>query len=74
MTDGHDFPLLPFGAQTDSSDLSTTMKECAMDLYRQAWADYRQVGCPYGETDEAMLVWFSFQNESETPILWSGKN
>jgi hypothetical protein len=66
--------LLPFGLPSDSAELSPALEQCAMNLYRQAWADYRTVDCPYGETDKAMLVWYTFQNASERPSLLSGRN
>lgn len=31
-----------------------------LKLYRDAWAAYREAGCPLGEHDEAMLIWFTF--------------
>jgi len=66
--------LLPFGNQRGSTDLCPAMQQCALNIYRKAWADYRAVGCPYGTTDEAMLVWYSFQSDSERPTLLTGKN
>jgi hypothetical protein len=77
MRNSHDPSLLPFGDPSDSpdsADLSSAMQQCAMNLYRQAWAAYSKVGCPYGKTDEAMLVWYSFQGTEECPVLYSGRN
>jgi hypothetical protein len=77
MADCHDPSLLPFGTPPDSPDstsLSSAMEQCARTLYRQAWEAYRTVGCPYGETDEAMLVWYSFQTNADEPTLASGRN
>lgn len=45
-----------------------------MKLYRQAWEAYREVDCPYGETDEAMLVWYSLYGQDDTPSPTVGKN
>lgn len=70
----HDSSFLPFGPHSDSMELSPTLEQCAMNIYRQAWRDYRTVDCPYGETDEAMLVWYTFQNHTEQPMLRSGRN
>lgn len=70
-----DHSLLPVGrSQSPSTDLCPTMQLRALQLYHQAWRDYRQVGCPYGETDEAMFVWYSLPGATEEPELISGKN
>ena len=77
MADCHDPSLLPFGNSPnapDSTGLSSALEQCARNLYRQAWSAYRTVGCPYGETDEAMLVWYSFQHNPDNPTLSSGRN
>jgi len=74
MADSHDSSFLPFGNQDGSMDLSPTLQQCARTLYRQAWDKYRAVGAPYGETDEAMLVWYSFQKGPGRPALPFGKN
>lgn len=74
MEHWHDFSLLPFGEKNHSTDLSPAMQQCALNLYRKAWADYQAVGCPYGDTDEAMLVWYSFQEDAGRPRLITGKN
>ena len=31
-----------------------------LKLYRKAWEAYREAGCPFGENDEALLIWFTF--------------
>jgi hypothetical protein len=69
-----DFSFLPFGDQDGSIDLSPIFQQCARTLYRQAWEEYRAVGAPYGETDKAMLVWYSFQKDPHHPALPFGKN
>ena len=74
MAHCHDSSLLPFGSQSDSPELSPALEQCAMTLYRQAWRAYRTVDCPYGETDEAMLVWYAFQDNPKQPSLVSGRN
>lgn len=75
MSDRHDLSLLPLGPDApESTDLSPAMQACARSLYRQAWRDYREVGCPYGRTDEAMLVWYSLHGDSPGASLVTGKN
>ncbi len=60
-----DDSLLPFGSEASSSsaELSPELRETGLRIYRQAWDAYREAGCPYGASDEAMLVWYSFQDD-----------
>ena len=74
MDDCHDSSLLPFGNPSNASNLSPALQQYAMNLYRRAWTDYREVGCPYGETDKAMLVWYTFQKEGSCPAPFSSRN
>jgi hypothetical protein len=75
MSDRDDLSLLPIGTDDpDSTDLSPAMEACARNLYQQAWREYTAIGCPYGPTDEAMLVWYSLHGDSPTPSLVTGKN
>ncbi|MFB6248003.1 MAG: hypothetical protein ABEL97_05480 [Salinibacter sp.] len=75
MDDCTDQSLLPLGtAPSDASDLPPSLQRHALTLYREAWTDYRAVGCPYGETDDAMLVWYSLYGRGDGPALVSGKN
>ena len=65
--------LLPFGpeANPSSTELSPEVRETGLRIYRQAWDAYREAGCPYGATDEAMLVWYSFQDDDSIPSTTS---
>ena len=36
----------------------------AFNLYRTTWEAYREAGCPFGERDEAMLIWFTFDQHT----------
>ncbi len=66
--------FLPIGPKANGiSELPPGLQDCARSLYRQAWRDYRQAGCPYGETDEAMLIWYSLSGDDRfSPI--TGRN
>lgn len=68
MSTRYDASLMPFGPSQDAEndDLSPEVLRCGLQLYRRAWDAYEEAGCPYGQTDEAMLVWYSF-NESSLP-------
>jgi hypothetical protein len=75
MSDRNAFSLLPIGADDpEGPKLSPAMQQCALNLYRQAWEDYRKIDCPYGETDEAMLVWYVLHGDSPGPDLVTGRN
>ena len=67
--------FLPLGTdKSGPADLPPELQQYALTLYREAWADYRAVGCPYGETDDAMLVWYSLYGTGDGPALVSGRN
>jgi len=75
MPDRNELPLLPLGGKNSpSSDLSPAMQQCALNLYRQAWEAYRDVGSPYGDTDKAMLVWYVLHGNTPGPDLVTGRN
>ncbi len=50
-------------------DLPEALHGYARRLYADAWEAYAEAGCPLGETDEALLVWFTFQQAPEEPRL-----
>ena len=68
--------LLPFGSARPSDDekLSPEMREYALKIYREAWEAYKDANCPYGETDEAMLVWYSFRTSTADEAVAIGRN
>ena len=67
--------FLPLGTDESSpADLPPALQQYALTLYQEAWEDYRAVGCPYGETDDAMLVWYSLYGTGDGPPLVSGRN
>lgn len=72
FTDGSRHPIGP--PEGPSRDLSPLMELRTLQLYHQAWRDDRNIGCPYGKTDEAMRVWFSPPDPDDNGELLSGKN
>lgn len=36
-----------------------------MRLYCQAWDAYREVGMPFGSSDNAMIVWYTFHPDED---------
>ncbi len=66
--------FLPFGSVADSDpeesldeDLPPDLRRAGRYAYRRGWEEYREADCPFGPTDQAMLIWFSFSNETEIP-------
>jgi hypothetical protein len=66
--------FLPFGSAPDSDpdespteNLPPNLRRAGRYAYRRGWAEYREADCPFGPTDQAMLIWFSFSNETEMP-------
>ena len=60
MTNLNNHSFLPLGPYwSPPSPNPKSMPGYAIDLYFQAWEEYRNAGSPYGTTDEAMLVWYS---------------
>jgi len=68
--------MLPFGNARPRKEekLDPEMREYALKIYREAWDAYNAAGCPYGETDEAMLVWYSFREELDGDAVPVGRN
>ena len=77
MSHCSDRSMLPLGTNapdTDTDDLSPLMQRYAFRLYEEAWEDYRAAGCPYGESDDAMLVWYSLHGAGSAPSHVTSKN
>jgi len=75
MSDVTDRSLLPFGTNAPETDeLSPLMKRYAVHLYEEAWDEYRDAGCPYGKSDDAMLVWYSLHGVGDGSSHPPGKN
>lgn len=36
-----------------------------MRLYCQAWDAYREAGMPFGSSDDAMIVWYTFHPDED---------
>lgn len=67
--------LLPFDpSRSSNEELPPFLRSMAQKLYDQAWAAYEEVGCPYGETDEAMRVWYTLFGQREGPPPTVGRN
>lgn len=43
------------------AELPPVLQRYVLMLYHRVWAAYRKVGCPFGATDKAMLLWFEFR-------------
>lgn len=70
-----DQSLLPIGPRiTESRTPDPTIHLRALQLYHQAWKVYRRAGCPYGETDEAMHIWYSLRDSERGTAFLTSKN
>ncbi|WP_022836237.1 hypothetical protein [Salisaeta longa] len=61
------FQPLVFGSKPlspDVSDLPPALQRYARKVYSDAWDAYTAAGCPFGPTDKAMLVWYTFNIEA----------
>ncbi len=75
----HSGSFLPFGSVADSdaegppmNDLPPGLRQAGRAVYRHGWEQYRRADCPFGPEDEAMLVWFSFnQGDTGAPLTVS---
>lgn len=67
--------FLPFGpARPASDDLSPELRRVGRQAYRQGWAAYHEVGCPFGTEDKAMLIWFAFNDRGLQTAFTVGRN
>lgn len=58
---------LPFGERTDTTASATIpdeLRDYCVDLYRETRKAYVAAGCPLGDSDEAMLIWFTFDHQA----------
>lgn len=39
-------------------------RQIVASFYRTARRDYLRAGCPFGKTDDAMLIWFEYAQET----------
>ena len=58
---------LPFGERATSNmsfDVPSELQGYCQDLYQRTRQAYEDAGCPLGDSDEAMLVWFTFTHQA----------
>ncbi len=48
------------------AELPPVLQHYVLALYHRVWAAYCKAGCPFGETDTAMLLWFEFRSYATT--------
>lgn len=62
-----DHNYLPFGNRALSNmslNVPAELRDYCVDLYRETRIAYEEAGCPLGESDEAMLIWFTFDHQA----------
>lgn len=60
---------LPFGDRVISQmelDVPSELQGYCLDLYRRTREAYEEAGCPLGPSDEAMLIWFTFDHQASS--------
>jgi hypothetical protein len=60
---------LPFGERITSNmefGVPDELQGYCRDLYERTRHAYEEVGCPLGESDEAMLIWFTFDYQASS--------
>lgn len=58
---------LPFGERVTANmetNVPTELRDYCHDLYQETREAYEEVGCPLGDSDEAMLIWFTFEHQA----------
>jgi hypothetical protein len=82
-SDNDSASLLPFGRCASSpTALSPTLNRFGMNLYRQARSAYEEAGAPWGLSDAALVIWYTFQQDIEAfgptssgrpvlPVYWN---
>ena len=48
------------------SDGPANLDRFQQRTYRDAWNAYRGAGVPFGESDIAMLIWFTYQQDTRS--------
>ena len=52
-----------FWRKTQRTSISQT-RQIVASFYRTARHDYLRAGCPFGKTDDGMLIWFEYAQET----------
>ena len=59
------------GGETATEELSPKLYTYGLRLYLEAWAAYVEAGCPLGEAEEAMYVWYVFNPQNTERRPWT---
>jgi hypothetical protein len=54
--------------------MSPELWQFGLQLYKKAWGEYLEAGCPFGESDEALLVWYTFNRPEAGGRITVGRN
>lgn len=54
----------PFGLGTPNEALPPELQRYLEALYLRAWTAYAEAGCPFGTSEDAMLIWFEFDQQT----------
>lgn len=57
-----------------STELAPELQQYGLRLYIDAWASYVDAGSPLGETENAMYIWYVFNQQSGATQSWTFRN
>ncbi|MEM1126717.1 MAG: hypothetical protein AAGI71_08700 [Bacteroidota bacterium] len=46
------------------ASLPPELREYLEELYHRAWETYIEAGSPFGESDDAMIIWYEFDRQT----------
>ncbi len=61
-----DMPFRP--SSTSGTPMSESTWAVGMRLYCQAWDAYREAGMPFGSSDDAMIIWYTFRTDEDVDL------
>lgn len=65
---------MPFRSSESSDPMPESTWTVGMRLYCQVWDEYRQAGMPFGSSDDAMIVWYTFHPSKDFDLYTVSRN
>lgn len=59
------------GGEAATEELSPELYTYGLRLYLEAWAAYVEADCPLGEAEEAMYLWYIFNQQGAEDGSWT---
>ncbi|MFO8233335.1 MAG: hypothetical protein R6U20_11780 [Longimonas sp.] len=64
----HEFEMPFRPPNTSGLPMSENTWAVGMRLYCQAWDAYREAGMPFGSSDNAMIIWYTFRTDEDVDL------